>query len=383
MHAVGSELEGDGSALSRRALGALTMAVGLALGCSSPQYAAPTAEPDAEAELDVCDGGCASGRQLPEPDDSGAEPGPTEAGVSELGAGSDGAELGSGDAGDAMSPAADSDAAPEDAQDWKQQMLGTYALRLRSYGREQTLGSLASFATQQLFIAEVTLDAEGEVTMTTTLCEDESNLVTVLSATRLRVLKPEVFPRRTYQVQFEDGEFHTVGLPIIVGYNATAPDECVPGQKIMRREEQVWMTSGRCDCPVSDAPPTLLTDCRLTDPDMDEKPGYTIEATGFIRGMDYCRLQEGGQFEDGTIAEDGKLTATYARNNDFYQIDCASGDCTRANGSSCPGVRNTAEFALVELAPGAELTCPDLLTQIRAGGLLSPEQPAIPPECRN
>jgi len=266
---------------------------------------------------------------------------------------------------------------------WKRDLPGTYVLRVRAYGREQTLSNLAVFASEQIWLAELGLDAAGEVAMTTRLCSDFGDVVVPLARSKIEVLEPETQPRRSYRIVYEDGAFRSEGAPVAVGYDEQAPAGCAPGKKIASRPEQSWLRGVPCDCPGSSAPPTLASDCRVTDPDGDGHPGYTIALSGVVQGSDYCRLKDASQFVAGRIARDTRRhTATYLKQQDFYQLACASGNCTRANGALCPGVVNSAEFAPLELAGDAgALSCADVVSQYAAGRFFSGGALTTPAEC--
>jgi hypothetical protein len=366
------------------ALPATLLTVG---ACSEPRFQ----HDDAGGSLAVCDAECDAGRDVPvgAPDldsgatydagsgardgrtalpsadaDLGSPPMPAQDGAQALGA--------SGTSGDAGLP---------DQELWKRQLEGSYVLRYRSYAREQTLGGLAVVASVQHSLATIAVDDAGSVTLTTRLCDDRGELTVPVAKTFIRAANPTSQPPRTFRLLYEDGTFRTEGEPSFVGYNEAVPAGCNAGGKLPPRSDQPWIRT-QCDCPSSDLPPTSPSDCRLTDSDGDGHPGYTLQLSGFVQGQDYCRLRDASQLVAGRIMQNGRHTATLVRITDFFQIACEGNSCTRANGETCPGVMNVAEFVrLPATISSSEDACAEVMAQVNAGVYYSDNPLAVPSGC--
>jgi hypothetical protein len=74
---------------------------------------------------------------------------------------------------------------------------------------------------------------------------------------------------------------------------------------------------------------TSVSDCRVLDSDGDGSPGVTIQFSGARGGQDYVRFRDQRQLAEGNLDPHGRHTGLWLENNDYYQLQCASGLCTR------------------------------------------------------
>ncbi|MEY4512699.1 MAG: hypothetical protein RLZZ450_4821 [Pseudomonadota bacterium] len=245
---------------------------------------------------------------------------------------------------------------------WVAALEGTYAVRTRFYGREQTTG-LIPFTHELVHLVEVTHDAaSGRVTMDAALCDDQGGLLTAPPAS-VRVLYPDKVARRKFDVLYEGGFFHTEAPPLLTGFRSDAPAGCTTATTAARLEEQTWNTSGSCTCPKSDAPPTSENDCRIIDADGDGKPGQSIQVSGAFDDVNYVRVKDFSQFTRGVIASNGKHVAQFTRNEDFYVLRCAGGGpCPRNTLKFCPATEVLFE-PLRTPPPSGTWTCSDVRAQ--------------------
>lgn len=265
-----------------------------------------------------------------------------------------------------------------EAASWKDRLRGRYALRIRNYSRVQALEGLAALANEVLWLADVAIEADGRVMMTTRVCQDRTHIgMSFLGESWAEMVSPEVLAGRRFELLYVNGQFRTEGAPALHGYTDDVPPECAPGRTAAARPDQVWLRNGTCDCPSATTPPTSPNDCRVTNPDDDAFPGYTIRLSGGFTGFDYIRNKDASQFEEGRIDPDKRHSARYTRIYDFYQLGCARPPCARSSPEFCPSVPNVVEFA-----PLTEpLTCAELVRQTDDGRLFRPEPLRAPAGC--
>lgn len=263
------------------------------------------------------------------------------------------------DAAITFAPDAQADDAGKPA--WVAAFEGTYAVRTRFYGSEQT--GLIPFTHELVHLVDVAYDAaSGRVTMDAALCEDHGDLLTAPPAT-VRVMYPDKVARRKFDVLYENGFFRTEAPPLLTGFRPDVPAGCMTATTAARLDEQKWITSGSCSCPKSDAPPTSENDCRIVDADGDGKPGQSIQVTGAFDDVNYVRVKDISQFTRGVVASNGKHVAQFTRNEDFYVLRCAGGGpCPRNTLKFCPATEVLFE-PLRTPPPSGAWTCSDVRAQ--------------------
>jgi hypothetical protein len=360
------------SFFSRLGLPAACCVLGLVSGCAEPQFSAITDRPGASS-----DAGSGSPEGALRAGDSGSCASAACA-AGDAGAGGDArVSVPSSDA--AISFAADAQAA-NGKPAWAAAFEGTYAVRTRFYGREQTTG-LIPFTHELVHLVEVTYDASsGRVKMDAALCEDHGDLLTAPPAS-VRVLAPDKVARRSFDVLYEDGFFRTEAPPLLTGWREDVPAGCATAGTAPRLDEQKWITGGSCSCPRSTVPPTAENDCRIIDSDGDGAPGQSIQASGAFDDIDYVRVKDFSQFTRGVIASNGKHVAQFTRNEDFYVLRCSGGGpCPRNTLEFCPATEVLFE-PLRTPAPSGTWTCSDVRTQKDSCALFGCTPLALPSGC--
>jgi hypothetical protein len=263
------------------------------------------------------------------------------------------------------------DASPPSDADFP---LGEYALLARFYGISLPAGT-GYFGEEA--IAKVNVQrVNGELQMSWTYCAYRGLLVVplVLNNVSYAVLHPESFPQRTYRIELDGSSFQAFGDTLLIGYEDLA--NCPEGSTQLH-PERAWLSNGQCTCPSSTVlPPTLPSDCRVTDPDRDGKPGFTVQFTGGTENFSYTRIKDGSQILHGTIAANGHHTAQYSANSDTYQLSCAREPCTRASAQVCANDNNVVRFLPLPARAG-EYTCQDVVNAVDNSaqiglGMLSP-----------
>jgi hypothetical protein len=256
-------------------------------------------------------------------------------------------------------------------------LQGTYAVRARWYGREAN--QLVSFGHEMVWLATIRFDPqEGALKMDAQLCVDEGDVLTTIpSATAIRY--PERLPIRTYNIVLNGGVFTAIGDPLAMGYDPAPPTNCASGQRIAARPQQVWNADRLCDCPLSDSLPTRVSDCRVTDPDNDMRPGFAVDFTGPLNTYNAVRNRESSQFVNGLIKADKRHTAELFKDEQYYVMECMPDSCSNAVYTFCPSKFHPVEFVpLGPMGSASGSTCADV---IEARRLFSNVPRAFPPGC--
>jgi len=341
------------SSFSRAVLCAVSVVLVLS-GCTDPSFS--TRDDDASVSPDTGAAQPEGARRPGAPNDCGSSPcdasSSRDASLPQTG------PEPANDAAIAFAPDAQAD---DGKPAWVAAFEGTYAVRTRFYGSEQT--GLIPFTHELVHLVEVTYDAtSGRVTMDAALCEDHGDLLTAPPAT-VRVLYPDKVAHRKFDVLYEGGFFHTEAPPLLTGWRSDAPPPCATATSAPRLEEQKWITGSSCACPKSDVPPTAENDCRIVDTDGDGAPGLTIQVSGAFDDKNYARIKDFSQFTRGVIASNGKHVAQFTRNEDFYVLRCAGGGpCPRNTLKFCPATEVLFE-PLRTPPPSGTWTCSDVRAQ--------------------
>jgi len=343
--------------LSQPLTGALACAVAIAAGCASPSF---SDRGDDAGKPDAPDA------RSPSPQPSG----PPDAQVEAAPSGCTGSTCASDAGQPPIDPGPGSDAAlPTGAQPvdgkpaWAAAFEGTYAVRTRFYGREQPT-QLVPFTHELVHLVDVHYDAtSGRVSLDAALCEDHGDLLTTPPAS-VRVLYPDKVARRSFNVLYEEGFFRTEAPPLLTGWHEAEPAGCATASTAARSADQTWLTGGTCSCSSSDVPPTAKNDCRIEDSDGDGAPGQTIQVSGGFDDKNYVRVKDFSQFVRGVIASNGKHVAQFARNEDFYVLQCAGGGpCPRNSLDFCAVTEVLFEPLRALPASGKSWTCADVRAQ--------------------
>lgn len=354
------------------------LALGSTAACTEPMYGSV----DAGAADDECND-CKRVDASPHHGDAGPADKPQGRTDGAIGItvpdGSASTDPGADDAGSTTGPAV-----PTGQTRWPDSILGTFAIRMRFFGNDATLSALALILHEKVALAVVTReDPAGPVSMKFTICRDFGKLQSPLSA---GVIGTTVYPERLEPVLFtlveSQGVFHTEAAPRLIGYDDKVPASCASASTAPKRAEQVWLTSALCECGMPSSPPTKLNDCRVTDPDRDGHPGVTIELSGSSTGKDYVRFRDQSQLSAGKLSGDGRHTGLWLENNDYYQLQCATGICARTAYRACKPEVNPVLFAPLLAKPGGgEWTCEDMLKRADTGDLFPNDMLAYPNEC--
>jgi hypothetical protein len=281
---------------------------------------------------------------------------------------------------DAEAGAADTRDA-ESTPDGGSSLEGTYALRVRFFGRSTLLGATAPLANELVVLARIEA-RDAALHMTTTNCRDRGYVSTPLGRVNAQMVRPELQPPRDYLLEVTDTSFQAQSAPALLGYDEAPPVECSPGAKIPRQAEQDWLED-TCDCPSSDLPPTLPSDCRVNDLDDDENPCVTIVLTGAIESRDHVRVRDSSRYVEGTIGPNRALRASYEKVEDLYQLSCQGPTCARTDMSVCPPALNPVQFVALPAAPasGGSWSCGALLSELNQGRYLPDEPLEFPSGC--
>lgn len=266
-------------------------------------------------------------------------------------------------------------------------LLGRYGVRVRTFYNDLP-NKLFGFQDERLLLANIYTDATDQtLKMTVEVCKESWQVLAADGSTQdARVVFPQLWPKRSYDVHYDNGAFFTTGGLLAVGYDPVAPAECAGALKAKRREEQSWISGTDCDCPQTSALPTKLGDCRLTDPDRDGRAGVTVQQTtssGLVTGS--TRTRDSSQWQYGKVQPDGKHTAQYLTDEDYYVLLCEPSNPLCINGAfaSCASNLQPILFEPLSARPErAGWSCTDLVTQYAAGKIFTNDVLKFPAACR-
>lgn len=276
---------------------------------------------------------------------------------------------------DARAAAATPTAAASPA--WAAPLLGRWATRV-FYFSQDDFGTVSR--AEQLAVVEFVGDGDS-VVLNTELCL--STIENTLS--RMRLVDPSAVPVRTEQVRYSEVEqrFRTEGPPLTVGYTREPPLPCTGqvGKQVPKLPEQAWLVSTcQCSTVVDDIE---ADDCRVVDPDEDEKPGLsyvlTVKATGTSTTY-YAAMTTSSHFVNGQVSSDGGVpTASVLADDTPFQFGCSPAGCLdiASLGKACPSPYTRTSF--VRLAPSETITCAELVS--RASTLFPGQPPGYPARC--
>jgi hypothetical protein len=268
-----------------------------------------------------------------------------------------------------------------------ERLLGRYGVRTRSFSNDAP-NKVFGFQYERLLLADIHTDAADQtLKMTVEVCKQSWQVLAADGTSQdAWVAFPQLWPKRSYDVHYENGAFFTTGGVLTVGYNAVPPANCAGVTKAPRRDEQSWIDGTECDCAQTSALPTKLADCRLADPDKDGRAGITVQqttATGVIFGS--TRTRDASQWQYGKVQPDGKHTAQYFTDEDYYVLACdpTSPLCLNSAFTSCPSNLQPVLFEPLSAQAGRDgWSCTDLVAQSAAGNVFTNDALKFPAACR-
>jgi len=269
---------------------------------------------------------------------------------------------------------------PSELPSWAPELDGLYAGRVVNFAEET--GTIASARILQL----VEISHQGsEYQLTLKRCSWIAKSI----LGDLIVKEPSKLAPLRQRLSFDGESFSSSPIDYAHGYDALAP-ECAnkPGQAVPKRDYQTWIAGTTCTCP-GPAVPMTLDDCRITDPDGDERAGFTmffdtgaplVDADVWGVGTYYTSMVHGERRADGT------LTAQLEANESSVQLGCSLESrttCIDFTGTAppCPPVHNRADLVPLEglEAPSGGWSCEALL--LRQSELFVRPEPVPPVGC--
>lgn len=266
---------------------------------------------------------------------------------------------------------------------WWARLKTIYALRIRFFGRDRALGEAASFKHEIIALAHLSVDETGRVAMQTQRCRDHGALNGLGGLTDdFHWLYPERLAPEHFELVLRDGKVQTSAAPRTLGYQATSPAECKPGASLASRPDQVWIADGKCTCGAEPLP-MFATDCRVTDADADEQPGFSVQHTGFEERVEGARTTDSSQIVNGVLSADGRIQGSFIENYNFLGLSCGTSACLHNDILVCPLEQNPVQFEpLPDNSPaGAAWDCSSVLDQADQGRFFTNEMFTFPSGC--
>jgi hypothetical protein len=277
---------------------------------------------------------------------------------------------------------ADADAAPSEGS-------GLDAVRQRWAGRYATRSYLFAYsapletASRLLTLAEIKPTVDGGLVLEEELCLFEGEWSFFFTGhLRVEFKGAHVSSPMT----FDDQRFSSMQAKASIGYGP-APSGCTAGvTSVEIQPDQVWLGSMfTCDCPRNADVPTSIRDCRLTNEDGDDAPGFTFNLTLAGSSVEFhvaqeerLRLINGYRVGERLYADREFLDTTKVIDCTIDNVDKPAADCPLGGASkTCP--TNTHKTELVRIEPN--LGCREIMER-EAGLFLSPAPAAFPSSCR-
>lgn len=262
---------------------------------------------------------------------------------------------------------------------WALPLVGRYATRWFAF-KQDDFGTVVR--AEQLAIVEFALEGKG-MTLRSKLCLSTGDT----SIAQLRLVDASGLPERREQVMFSDLErsWSTEGPTYATGFTLEQPEICASkqGQSVPKTAAQAWLSGATCRC-TSPGEEPLVDDCRILDPDRDQKPGSTYTLKGFTSSLAdetiYAATETDSHYVNGKVGVDGALpSANIAYVDRNYQLGCEPAGCANIAvlGRACPISFNHALFAA--LAAGKTTTCADLMSNVNT--LFPAKPPDFPARC--
>jgi hypothetical protein len=194
---------------------------------------------------------------------------------------------------------------------WAQPLLGTFAKRVLMFNYDTIASEVARSA--EISLLTIAADEQGTLWATTKLCSLTADWPQALagSGPLITIKTPSVIPPIKQRIALgEAPTFSAEATARQVGFDPNRQSVCngkPAGASVMRFPDQVWLTAGTCKCAENPAiPPTLSTDCRVTDPDGDHDPGIRLVNTGLAAGEFGMTIDSAFSMVVGKVHADGR-----------------------------------------------------------------------------
>lgn len=273
---------------------------------------------------------------------------------------------------DASSPASrDAATAPDAALDapdaggpsaaipaWARPLLGRYYKRSILVGYdEQIPPSGMTTASIELSLVTIGDGAAGELEMSIETCSMTTQWysqtaklavedVSRLTPTKLRLVLGEA-PHFASETSFQN-----------IGFDPSRAARCEAGvTRAPKFPEQDWIIGTSCTCPMTpEILPQTSSDCRLTDPDEDGRPGLKFTGTGLATDAAMV-MNMSLKITEGEVRADREHVIHEERKINVSCVYAAVDGCYLGNNMPCPG-----EWTYM-LPLAADATCATVLAQ--------------------
>jgi hypothetical protein len=188
---------------------------------------------------------------------------------------------------------------------------------------------------------------------------------------------------RRHRVNITSNNFSLVPIEVAIGYDDAQPAACdgQVGKTVMKRPLQTWIRGDVCQCTVEEPP--AADDCRVNDPDGDNRPGYTTKLQTVTGAATVWGVTEDrSSYVNGQVGEAGAHTALYQLNEQGAEYGCEGALCDApTNSIDCAVEYNHAQFALLDrlATPPGGWGCAAVVERVST--LFPAAAPAFPRTC--
>jgi hypothetical protein len=219
---------------------------------------------------------------------------------------------------------------------WARPLLGRYLKRSIVTGYDDLISMVT--ASVEMSLATIDANAQGELEMAIEVCSlstqwlnNSAKLglddVSSIPMVKLRILLGES-PRFSSETAFQ-----------AIGFDPARASLCAGGA--VRAEpspEQTWLLGTTCTCAATpEVLPLTSSDCRLTDPDGDGRPGVTFAGMG-LAGDSALAMSLSLKIADGEVRADREHVLHERRETNASCVYSAVDRCDLGNNTQCPGV---------------------------------------------
>jgi hypothetical protein len=269
-------------------------------------------------------------------------------------------------------------------------LAGTYAVRTTIYGKSRVGGSAATTSLAIGYgLVTVTSNSDGTASMSEISCYAETRPQPTSGADAYGWSSPELnqrLPATVRTVTSSGGTWIASAPSGQLGWSqGRQPTACTQsGSTTMPMGsgwEPSWGSTCTCNVPAGELPPFdrdgAPYDCRLTDPDRDDRPGITLYVStspppanlgapsGGLTSATVLAAAVGSSRWSITPASNGRHWGTVDDDSRNMVVGCQGGACiglgsTAPTSRTCPAALNKVQFIPVT---GAAATCSSILAQ--------------------
>jgi hypothetical protein len=258
---------------------------------------------------------------------------------------------------------------------WAAMLPGHYAVRVALFTEDQRV----MIRWNELAYVDIQ-PAGDQLEALVTPCSENAETASGLSSGGRGV---STLATRRHRVNITSNSFSLVPIDVAIGYDDAQPAACdgQVGKAVTKRPVQTWIRGDTCQCTVEEVP--AVDDCRVSDPDQDNRPGYTTKSqTVTGSSTEWGVTEDRSSYVSGQVGEAGAHTALYQVDEQGALYGCEGALCNVPSVSvDCAVEYNHVQFALLDrlATPSGGWGCAAVVE--RVSSLFPASAPAFPGRC--